>query len=184
MSNRAKRVLMACAVPVLILAGMCATPLYTLYSGEEIILQTRPLDPSDPLRGDYVSLQYEAEEVPVGLVEPAITERVKNGESGLNVYVTLEKKNGIDVPAKVTMKQPDKGTYLKGTIDYIGVRDTFNGEQTAAGEEVAYIQYSLDKYFVADNTGTKWEEASAKGEVLAKAKVHNGYAVLTDILVK
>jgi uncharacterized membrane-anchored protein len=49
------------------------------------------------------------------------------------------------------------------------------------GNEVAYIKYSMDKYFVEDNTGAAWEKASKNGEILAKVKVKNGYAILTDI---
>ncbi|GHH99616.1 GDYXXLXY domain-containing protein [Neobacillus kokaensis] len=177
MHNRAKLLILACAVPVLILLAMCYKPLLTLYTGQEITLQTKPVDPSDLFRGDYVILRYEAEEVPKALVDHDVLKQMDGGRDWglgeLEVYVILEKKDGIDHPVKVTLQKPENGVFLKGKIDYIGT----NGE----GSEVAFIQYSLDKYYVEDNTGTKWEEASAKGQILAKAKVKNGYAILTDI---
>lgn len=172
--TRGKQLLLACLVPVVILLGMCFTPFYTLMTGKEIILQTRPIDPTDLFRGDYVTLSYDAEEVPKELVEEEVINEMRDGRGGIKVYVTLKKKNGIDTPVKVSLVKPQSGVvYLKGTLDYIGD----NRDQN----EVAFIQYSLDKYFVEDNTGMDWEASSAKGEILAKAKVKNGYAILTGI---
>jgi uncharacterized membrane-anchored protein len=143
-------------------------------TGKEIILQTKPIDPTDIFRGDYVTLSYDAEEVPKELVEEEVVNKIRDGRGGIKVYVTLKKKNGIDTPVKVSLVKPQSGAvYLKGTLDYIGD----NRDQN----EVAFIQYSLDKYFVEDNTGMDWEAASAKGKILAKAKVKNGYAILTGI---
>jgi uncharacterized membrane-anchored protein len=173
MSKQLKQLILACAVPVIILLGMTATPLFTLINGEEIILQTVPVDPSDVFRGDYVTLRYEAEEVPKQLVDSEVITELESGRSGLKVYVLLEKKDGIHSPIKVTLNKPDKGIFLKGNLDYIGS----NFEQRS----IAYIQYSLDKYFVEDNTGLEWEKASAQGKILAKVKVSNGYAYLVDI---
>lgn len=176
MNKRTKQLLLACSVPVLILLGMCVTPVYTLLTGEEIILQTKPVDPSDLFRGDYVALSYEAEEVPKQLVEKEVVNELKDRWGELKVYVLLEKKHGIDTPSKVTLNKPKKGIYLSGKLDYIGTNTN--------EEQVAFVQYSLDKYYVADNTGTEWEKASAKGEILAKIKVNNGYAILTDIAMR
>jgi uncharacterized membrane-anchored protein len=174
MNKRTKQLILACAVPVLILLGMCFNPLYTLINGEEVILQTKPVDPSDLFRGDYVTLRYQAEEVPEKLVDKKVLTLVKEGRGNLEIYVILKEKNGIHSPVKVTLNKPQNGVFLKGKLDYTGTN--------MDGEQVAFIKYSMDKYFVEDNTGTDWEKASAKGEILAKVKVHNGYAILTDIM--
>ncbi|MBT2699558.1 GDYXXLXY domain-containing protein [Bacillus sp. ISL-40] len=176
MNKRAKQLVLACSVPVLILLGMCFTPLYTMLTGVDMILQTKPLDPSDLFRGDYVTLQYEAEEVPISLVDKAVVSRLQDQGGQFEVFVLMEKKDGVHTPIKVSLEKPDKGIFLKGTINYID-----KGNQ---GQEIAFIEYNLDKYFLEDNTGAEWEKASAKGEILAKLKVNNGYAVLTDITTK
>ncbi|MDP4164343.1 MAG: GDYXXLXY domain-containing protein [Bacillota bacterium] len=173
MNNRAKQLLVACSLPVLILLGMCVTPLYTILYGKEIILQTKPIDPSDMFRGDYVSLRYEAEEVPKSLVESAVLKAANDGQTNFKVYVNLEKKGAVYTPSKVTLKKPDHGVYLNGNFSYMTPPDD--------QRDVAFIEYSLDKYFVPDNTGTKWEQNATKGAVWAKVKVNNGYAVLTGI---
>ena len=176
MSKRAKQLMMAAFLPIIILLAMCVAPVYTLLSGEEITLQTRPVDPTDLFRGDYVHLNYEAEEVPSGLVDPGVVKKVETSSSQTTVFVILKNKNGVYRPVRVSLKKPDRGIYLKGKVNYIGV----NGNQ----DNVAMIQYSLDKYFVEDNTGTDWEKASIGGNLLAKVKVKNGYAYLTGIMVK
>jgi uncharacterized membrane-anchored protein len=173
MNKRAKQFILAAMVPVLILLGMCFMPLFTLATGEEIILKTRPVDPSEVFRGDYVALSYEAEEIPVSLVENKVQKRLENTHGDVAVYVLLKKKDGIHTPVKVTLNQPDSGIYLKGTLNFIGENQT--------GKRVAFIQYSLDRYYVEDNSGTEWEKASIKGQILAKVKVKNGYAILTGI---
>jgi uncharacterized membrane-anchored protein len=176
MNKRAKQLAAASSVPVLILLSMCIIPLYTMFNGKEMILQTKPLDPSDLFRGDYVILQYEAEEVPIKFVDEAVVKGLQNRWGELEVYVLMEKKDGIHTPIKVTLEKPTKGVFLKGTLNYI--------DKDNNGQEIAFIQYNLDNYFLEDNTGTEWEKASAQGEILAKLKVNNGYAVLTDITTK
>jgi uncharacterized membrane-anchored protein len=176
MNKRAKQLVLACSVPVLILLGMCISPLYTMLTGEDMVLQTKPLDPSDLFRGDYVTLQYEAEEVPISLVDKAVVSRLQDQGGQFDVFVLMEKKDGVHTPIKVSLEKPDKGIFLKGTINYI--------DKDNQGQEIAFIEYNLDKYFLEDNIGTEWEKASAKREILAKLKVNNGYAVLTDITTK
>lgn len=81
----------------------------------------------------------------------------------------MEKKGGIHALRKVSLVEPEQGLFLKGELQHIG--------KTMEGVEVAFIEYNLDRYYVGDNSGMEWEEASAKGKVLVKAKLKKGYAV-------
>lgn len=181
MNKRTKYLILASLVPILILLGMTVTPLYTIYNGEEITLQTIPVDPSDPFRGDYVSLRFSVEEVPIDLVDKEIFDQ-KDELYDTRVYVSLKEQDGVYVATRVSLEKPGKGVYLKGNLQYFG--RAWDPVQQKETEEVAYIQYSIDKYFVEDNTGTEWEKASAKGEIVARAKVFNGYVYLLDIMTK
>lgn len=181
MNKRTRYVILACLVPILVLIGMTVIPLYTIYKGQEIVLATVPVDPSDPFRGDYVSLRFEAEEVPVKLVEQEILDK-QNRLNGTRVYVSLTEVDGVYRPSKVSLEKPKKGIFLKGNYRYTGrAWDPVHQLET---EEVAFIEYSLDKYFVEDDTGLEWERASMKGDILANVKVFNGYAYLIDIELK
>jgi uncharacterized membrane-anchored protein len=179
MSKRAKHLILACLVPVVILLGMTALPLYSLLSGEEVILRTVPVDPTDLFRGDYVSLRYEAEEIPSKMVEEEVREKLNEGMHDFEVFVPLKLKSGVHVPTKVSLDKPNSNLYLKGKLSYIG--PSWDG--VTEREEVAYVRYTLDKYFVEDNTGLELEEASRNGNILAKVRVKNGYAYLTDLTI-
>ena len=58
------------ALAALIQMGLIAAMVYdrmrVLRHGSEVTLQTRPVDPRDFLRGDYVVLNYEISNVPAG----------------------------------------------------------------------------------------------------------------------
>lgn len=179
MSKRAKQLLLACLVPIGILIGMTVTPLYTLMTGEEVILRTIPVDPTDLFRGDYVVLRYEAEEIPSSLISKEVRTELDNGGYETEVYVPLELKDGVHTPTEVLLTKPNSDLYLKGKFNYIGP----SWDSGIEGREVAYISYSLDKYFVEDNTGLDLEEASRNGNILAKVKVKNGYAYLVDLTI-
>jgi uncharacterized membrane-anchored protein len=179
MSSRGKQFILACLIPAGILLGMTVMPLYTLVSGEEVILRTIPVDPTDLFRGDYVILRYEAEEVPASMVSKEVRRELEKGHSAVEVYVALKQEDGFHVPEKVTLKKPESGLYLKGKLNYI----TTSWDGKLDGEETAYLSYTLDKYFVEDNTGLELEEASRDGNILAKVKVKNGYAYLVDVSV-
>ncbi|WP_121609943.1 GDYXXLXY domain-containing protein [Mesobacillus foraminis] len=177
MPRRTKQFILACLLPIVILLGMTVTPLYTLLAGEEITLKTVPVDPTDLFRGDYVILQYEAEEIQAQLLEKEVRTKLEKGESNFEVYVPLKLDEGAHVPTKVSFEKPTSGVYLKGRVQYVTAgRDSI--------EEVAYVEYSLDKYFVEENTGLELEEASASGNLLAKVKVKNGYAYLVDLSIQ
>jgi uncharacterized membrane-anchored protein len=175
MHKRTKEVLLACSIPVIILLAMCFTPIYTLVNGEEIILETVPVDPSDLFRGDYVTLRYKAEEVEKSMVEENVITELEKGRGNLKVYVLLKEEKGLHSPSKVTLEKPKTGTFLKGKLNYIGI-------DISQRKEIAHISYTLDKYFLEDNTGLEWEKASAEGKILARVKVNSGYAYLVDIV--
>lgn len=174
-------------IPVLILIGMTVTPLLTILTGKEVLLTTQPVDPRDLFRGDYVTLQYEAEQVHPSKIEQSIKDYFKERETSsmpyksLNVYALLEEsEQGTHEVVMVVKDRPEDGLYLKGEIEYL-----WN-----SNEEV-FVHYNLDRYFVPENTGKVLEDAirttssddNALTNVIAVVKVRNGHAVLSNVEV-
>ena len=60
-----------------------------LVSGRLVLLETRPVDPRDLLRGDYVILNYKISDVPLALFSPPQTNGLPPGQT---VYVALEQR--------------------------------------------------------------------------------------------
>lgn len=180
------------AIPLIILCGMTVLPLLTLLFGEEILLETVPVDPRDLFRGDYVTLDYKISQIDGEYFSKFIpSDDYWSWEYQFRkqpIYVALEEKNGYYEVKDVFVDKPLKeGHYLKATIRYID-RD-YNQkmeENTSEYGKMNYVvvDYQLDKYFVPENTGLELEEASRSGTLTAKAKVFRGYALLTDIIIK
>src|SRR3954452_7436370 len=108
------------AIPILILIGLVIPPTLTSINGEEIRLQTKPVDPTDLFRGSYVALSYDIETALPSQLADSLKADIKNKAEGeyISVYVLLAKgNNGIYTLKKVTQKRPDSGIYLKGNLE-------------------------------------------------------------------
>jgi uncharacterized membrane-anchored protein len=67
------------------LIGEYVNAAYHLWQGQEIILETRPVDPRSLLRGNYALLGYEISRIPAETI--AANYPLRNGE---NVYASLQ----------------------------------------------------------------------------------------------
>jgi len=104
--------------------------------GTEIVLESRPVDPFDPLRGDYVILGYVADDLEgVPGVRPP---------SGSWVYVVFEDRGRFWEPVEVLSDRPDRE--WTGTLIAIRARVL-----SASPLQVDYP--NLDQYFVPQGTG-------------------------------
>lgn len=176
-----KKTWIAILIPVVILLGMTVRPLVTIVSGEEIILQTRPVDPRDIFRGDYVVLSYEIEEIDLDKVEDELKDRliVSSFPYDRKIYVTLKENNGVHIVDRVTATKPsDVKYFMEAKYKYLR-----NKEKTDEKAKLI-VSYNIDKYFVPENTGKELEEAARNGELMAEVKISEGYAILRKIYSK
>lgn len=177
-----KAFLLAIVIPLLILLGMLVQPIHTMLTGERIVLKTVPIDPRDLLYGDYVTLRYEIEEIPVALADKKLQSDLKRGysqSSDWNVYILLEKEAttedgvGIYDVKQVSYVEPLEGIYLKASAYY------FIEEET----NTFHVDVPLERYYVQEYTGLELEEAAREGEALVYLKVKDGYGIMTDVQV-
>ena len=178
-----KKQLLTMLIPVFILLAMTVIPLKTLSLGTEILLETRPVDPRDLFRGDHVILSYKIEEIEIEKMDAALKEKLVTLTTGSypynkNLYVNLKKQsNGVYVADYVSEDKPSNNElYMKGKFQYLS-------SMGSPSETKVILSYNIDKYFVPENTGMELEEAARKGEVLAKVKISNGYAMLTELVL-
>jgi uncharacterized membrane-anchored protein len=89
--------------------------LFTLYMawplmfGHKIVLDTRPVDPFDMFRGQYLTINYEISTIPT----------IEGAAPGQNVYVILkEDEKGISRYASATLSKPDDKNFIKGRVEY------------------------------------------------------------------
>jgi len=138
-------------------------------TGDEIRLKVKPVDPSDPLRGQYVRLEFDISKVPLASYD-------KGGELSYDktVYVKLvQNADGISVVDDVTRKKPGKGVfYIRGKAGYI----------RGWGEErYVLINYGIENFFTSQKEAKNLEKRLVKGGI-ARVKVDkNGHAKVIKI---
>lgn len=139
---------------VLIVGNMASSRQAILDSGERVTLATRPVDPRDLFRGDYVVLRYEISIV--DLFEVAwIGDQVEPNET---VWVALDTSERIARPTAVSSDGPIPGA--------VSIRGTIMG---SSPESVA-IKYGIEEYFVPEGTGREVEMAQEVEIVVAVAE--------------
>jgi len=117
----------AVLVQVGVLGWMAAEREWVLRSGKPMFLRTAPIDPQDPMRGDYVRLTYEIATVPKSLCRDGVTEWFSRHEDIYNsrvrdrrVYasVRLKAEDLVEIVA-LSDRPPTEGLYLRGRAQAI-----------------------------------------------------------------
>jgi uncharacterized membrane-anchored protein len=163
-------------IQVTLIAVMVIDRVGILRSGSEVTLRTRPVDPRDFLRGDYVTLSYEISEIPAG--------DLKDMPFRKEVFVTLT---------------PDAEGFYKAVAAHtepVGVRAPEvlirgNAERysyCATGQLVfcdrIRLRYGIESYFVPQGEGRSIEQARNQNKVAIVAAVTPmGRAAIKRLLV-
>ncbi|MDR3075883.1 MAG: GDYXXLXY domain-containing protein [Synergistaceae bacterium] len=152
------------AVVVMPLALLLYTPAVNfsiLVFGTRVLLETVPVDPTDFLRGDYVTLDYEILRISSEMLP----------ESSETVYVTLSlNQEGVASMKKVSVTRPlENELYLKGVVSRRwGSR---------------FVDCGLGAYYVPEGTGWDLERAIQNHRVMADVRVLRGRAVISSLIV-
>lgn len=183
-NKRSFKYFIAFLIPFLILIAMISRPLLTTYLGSELIIKTKPVDPRDLFRGDYVSLSYEINDIDFTLLDSNLQSRLDPNDytsfDFLNqekIYVILEAYENYYRVHSASIDKPNQKLYLIAKYQY-----PIWGNETPSKYNGISVRYNLDKYFVPENTGQSLEEKSREGALFAKIKIYKGYSLLVDII--
>jgi uncharacterized membrane-anchored protein len=162
-----------------LLALMVADRVQILRDGTEVTLQTRPLDPRDFLRGDYVTLGYDISQLPAG----ALSGQPANGRNPL-VFVKLAPNSdgvyqAVSVHAEpVAVTSPE--VLIRGRVVY----GASCGLGSRAICDSLRINYNLESYFVPEGEGKKLEQArNDRKLVVVAAVLPSGRAAIKRLLL-
>lgn len=150
-----------------------------LRSGEEVKLQTRPVDPRDFLRGDYVTLAYDISSVAAG----ALSGRASQGRRAA-VYVRLA-PDAAGFYQTVSVHETPITVTAPDVLILGHVRSGFNcgGDRHRFCERLQ-LDYGLEKYFVPEGEGRVLESARNQGKVAIVAAVKpSGRAAIKRLLL-
>lgn len=163
------------ALAALVQAGLIALMVYDrasiLREGTEVTLQTRPVDPRDFLRGDYVVLNYDISQVPgAGLSGE------EQGRRWVPIYVKLA-PNAEGVFTVVSAHATPVPVSGKEVL-------ILGKARRCVGCETVQVRYNIEKYFVPEGQGLELEHARNDGKVRIVAAVSpSGRAAIKRLLV-
>ncbi len=114
---------------LLIICGFILYAAYPLLSQKSTILATRPIDPFDVFRGQYIIIGYEISNIPT----------LENAEIGNSVYVILEEDSANIARYKsASLIKPDQGLFIRGKI--LSIYD-----------KSMSVEYGIEQYFFERN---------------------------------
>jgi uncharacterized membrane-anchored protein len=150
--------------------GTSLTQELALRHGQIVLLETRPVDPRDLLRGDYVTLGYKIGDVLTNLFTPALTGTLSSGQT---VYVALAQRGGFHEVVRASLEPLVAGQgeiILKGRNDF---RRWWSSQTNSV-----HVEYGLERYYVREGTG------NPRGKLTVQAAVPaSGNAVIKQVFV-
>ncbi|WP_426410382.1 GDYXXLXY domain-containing protein [Bradyrhizobium ganzhouense] len=166
-------ILLQCALLIL----MVADRVRILREGREVTLQTRPVDPRDLLRGDYVVLGYDISQLPAGALagqptaerNPVVFVKLAPDANGLYQAVSVH-------AAPVTVTAPE--VLIRGRVSYSC------GSTSRTFCDKLQIRYGLESYFVPEGEGKTLEQGRNQQKLRVVAAVlPSGRAAIKRLLL-
>ncbi|HLQ94229.1 MAG TPA: GDYXXLXY domain-containing protein [Xanthobacteraceae bacterium] len=179
--GRIPKVLLFAAVAIIqvaLIAMMVVDRARVLRDGTEVTLATRPVDPRDFLRGDYVVLNYEISSLPAGTLKDT-----PSSGKGTVVYVKAEPKGNVYAAVSVH-KEP-----VAVTGNEVLIRGRASGGATCGPDNMSFcedlrLRFGIESYFVPQGEGREIENARNQGKVTVVAAVTRaGRAVIKRLLI-
>lgn len=152
---------------LILILGFVAIKEFTLQTGEEILLKTRPVDPRDLFRGDYVILSYDISRLDLSSLESDASEFKENDK----IYVALAIVDGYGTAKGVFRQKPTEGLFLKGTVQ-------------EDSTDILPVEYGIESYFVPEGEGREIERAR-RGDLDVKVAIDkNGNVGIKNLILE
>ena len=151
-----------------------------IYNSETVIaggklfkFKTEPIDPSDPFRGKYITLQFEADYM---VFEDSITLK-----AGQKIFVTFDEDSlGYAMPDGIYETEPETEYYLKTNIDYVTNYRT---------NRRIHFDLPFDRFYLEESKASKAEELYRNAQrdttqvAYALVSIGLGQAVIKDVVI-
>ena len=151
--------------------GTVAVQEQQLAHGNVILLETRPVDPRDLLRGDYVILGYDFSSVPVTKFTPPVPDS-NLLTPGRDVFAELKPDGAFHRLDRVSLEPvvPQPGNVV--------LRGKLRWQWQPANQAVTEVSvaYGLEQYFVREGTG------NPRGKLTVEVSVPvSGHALIKQV---
>ncbi len=152
-----------------VLAVEYLNSVYPLWTGQEIRLETVPVDPRSLFRGNYVRLNYEISEI--NMPETIKAEGLRWNEV---VYVKLRPgKNNVHVFDGASLTKPETGTYIRGRL-----QSSFLNQFSQPYQ----MRYGIEALFAPKEKALALEDHLRDGGIAVVMLADNGKAALKGVV--
>jgi uncharacterized membrane-anchored protein len=135
--------------------------------GKIILLETRPVDPRDLLRGDYVILNYKISDVPGNVFSPPLAKEVPAGTA---VYVGLRSHGQFFEVSRARLE------YFEADADEVVLRGRSVWQWGSPNN--VHVDYGLGRYYVGEGKG------NPRGKLTVQVAVpDSGQGRIKDVLI-
>lgn len=168
---------------VLMVAAQWYAPLSMVYDAEKVVdegteykFKTAPVDPSDPFRGKYITLNFEAETYyPADTTEAHLPEQKE-----IYAVLTRDPAGYATVLQLLESRPPDGLDYMTTEIYYV-----YRNADT--NEPVISLNFPFTRFYMEESKASEAERLfwgrDTTSVYWAKVSVHNGNTTLTDVMV-
>ncbi len=139
-----------------------------LKNGKEFKFKTAPVDPTDPFRGKYITLNYELTFYKIN--DPT------NWMPGATVFVSIYDSAGLATIKSVSHTKPNNPDFIKSTVTYIN-------------NDILYFDYPFDRYYLEEAKAPAAEKLyremnrDTQVDVFVVVAVKDGVATLKDVTI-
>lgn len=155
-------------------------PIKMIYDQEDILqngtaykFKTQPIDPTDPFRGSYITLNFEANSIPV--------KNYKEWSNNDLVFASL-KKDSMDYAwlESVSNTIPQGHDYIKAKIDYVDQYEPYSIRLA-----LPFDRFYLEEYKAPKAERVYWDAQRNNSAQVAYAIIYvkNGEASLKDVMI-
>ncbi len=151
----------------LVISALVIYNIFPLLIGKEVMLEIRPVDPRDLLRGDYVTLDFNISHFDYGKYVQTQIKQIIDNKS----YSKEEFNKVIRGKVFVVLKTNENNI---AEIDYVQNNSTdIKGKLYITGEiKRGVIKYGIESYFVKEKTGREIErKINSSSKSYAKVKI-------------
>ncbi|HTE32836.1 MAG TPA: GDYXXLXY domain-containing protein [Chryseolinea sp.] len=154
-------------------------PLKMIYDGEQVVsngtvykFKTRPVDPSDPFRGKYITLNFEVD----GIADTT------SYESGELINIIFENDSaGYARPLVAQKETPSEGPYLQTTVTYSSRDDS---EHPMVFFNLPFDRFYLEESKASEAERLSWQSRQDSTQITyGIVHIGSGRAVLTDVMI-
>jgi uncharacterized membrane-anchored protein len=155
-------------IQIVLIGLMVVDRIMILRTGVDVTLQTRPVDPRDFLRGDYVILDYEISTVPAG----ALKDLARRNDT---IFVKLAPNSNGFYEAISAHAAP---------IDVASPEVLIRGRVVGSFGNTLRVRYDIERYFVPEGEGRELERARNQRKLTVIAAVApTGRAAIKRLMI-